>query len=76
MLVHLRLPDPSPYVEDTCGDCSLALPLRVISFRQRWYVGQVCLRCRRSAWILGTYATPANAQRALADYVRQALRGL
>jgi hypothetical protein len=76
MLVHLHLPDPSPYVEDTRGDRGLALSLRVISFRQRWCVGQVCLRCRSSAWTLGTYATPADAQRALADYVRQELRGL
>ncbi len=76
MLVHLHLPDPSPYVEDTCSDCGIAMPLRVISLRQRWYVGQVCLKCRRTAWGLGTYATPVDAQRALADYVRQEFRGL
>jgi hypothetical protein len=74
MVVHLDLPDPWPYVESQCSDCGSALPARVISFRQRWYAGQVCLRCRRAGWNLGTFATPAEAQQTLADFVRRELR--
>lgn len=77
MLVHLHLPDPlSSNFEEFCLDCGTYLPLRVIAFRQRWYVGQVCLRCRRNAWTLGTYDTPIAAQQALADFVRENLRGV
>jgi hypothetical protein len=70
MLVHLHLPDPVFGVEAACGDCDAPLPVGVVAFRQRWYVGQVCLRCRRLGWTLGTYDTPNVAQRALVDFVK------
>jgi hypothetical protein len=70
MLVHLHLPDPVYGVDATCSECDTPLPVGVVAFKQRWHVGQVCLRCRRAAWTLGTYDTPDAAQRALADFVR------
>lgn len=76
MLIHLHLPDPVYGVDTACPECDSPLPVGLVAFRQRWYVGQVCLRCRRTGWTLGTYDTPDGAQRALADFVKAGLDSL
>ena len=58
MLVHVHLPDSGEHVLTSCPQCDAPLPVRVTSFLQCWYVGQVCLRCRSTGWILGCYETP------------------
>lgn len=74
MLIHLHLSEPPGYgIKADCLGCETPLPVGIFAFRQRWHVGQVCLRCRRAGWTLGTYDTPAAAQRALANFVRAGL---
>ncbi len=69
MLVHIHLSDRDEVVPTNCRQCQAPLPVRVVSFGQRWYVGQVCLRCRITGWTLGAFDTPDLAQHVLADFV-------
>lgn len=66
MLVHIHVSDHDACVPTNCRQCQAPLPVRIISFCQLWYVGQVCLRCRLTGWTLGAYDTPDVAQHALA----------
>lgn len=75
MLVHLHLSDQGEFVPTHCRQCEAPLPVRVASFRQLWFVGQVCLRCRLTGWTLGAYDTPTEAQDVLADFVVRRLTG-
>lgn len=74
MLVHIHLSDDGERVLTSCPQCDALLPVRVTSFLQHWYVGQVCLRCRSTGWILGCYETPNLAQEVLIDFLLKALR--
>lgn len=75
MLVHIHVADQDAVVPTNCPQCEAPLPVRLISFRQLWYVGQVCLRCRLTGWSLGAFDTPDVAQHMLADFVVRRLTG-
>jgi hypothetical protein len=74
VLVHVHVPDAVGVV-GACRHCDTPLPVRVVEFRHRWHVGQICLRCRYPAWTLnlGGYATADRAQQALLALVSTAL---
>jgi hypothetical protein len=72
MLVHLHLPDLIS-MDNTCPQCDTPLPVRVVCFRQQWWVGQICPRCHQRGWTWGAYDTATEAEQALATYVRDRL---
>ena len=72
VLLDMCMPGSVP---TNCRQYEAPLPVRVISFRQLWYVGQVCLRCRLTGWTLGAYDTSDVAQHALAHFFVSRLTG-
>jgi hypothetical protein len=75
MLVHLHLSDHDELVPTNCRQCQAPMPVRVVAFAQLWYVGQVCLRCKLTGWVLGAFDTPDIAHRRLTDFVVERLIG-